>query len=252
MNGKVSIIILVQDRIDFVRRCIDSVVDNTFNSDYELVIIRQGSISPALVNYLYDLQFRLNNEKETKIKIAINEHNTGVTPGRNQGIEMSSGDYFLFLDDDAFVENDLRHIPEEEHSMDWLERMTRYFKDNVGIVAQSGYYIDPKRKGIFFEVKSRGSLCDVGQGYCFMFSRDVVNSIGMLDPYFGKFWHEESEYALRAKANGFLVVGTMYIGVQHVGSGSGDDGTYAKKFEYMYNKWKDKFQDILVGVDNWK
>ena len=143
-------------------------------------------------------------------------------------------------------------IPDEEKSIDWLQRMTKHFVDNVGIVAQSGYYIDPRRRGIFYEIKTRGAKCDVGQGYCFMFSRDVVNKIGKLDPYFGKFWHEESEYALRAKANGFKVIGTMYIGVHHTGSGSGDDGSYGNKYDYMFNKWKSRFDDILEGVQNWQ
>lgn len=44
----------------------------------------------------------------------------------------------------------------------------------------------------------------------------------------------------------------MYIGVHHTGSGSGDDGSYGRKFEYMYNKWKDSFDRILVGKENWK
>ena len=84
-----------------------------------------------------------------------------------------------------------------------------------------------------------------------MFSRAVVDAIGELDPYFGKFWHEESEYALRAKHNGFTVIDSDYIGVTHYSSCSGDDGTYGKKIDYMFSKWKPYFKDILVSRDKW-
>lgn len=241
----VSIIILVQDRFALVKRCIDSILQHT-KSDFELILVVQGYVSDDLSDYLKGF---INSG--IKGELVVNSENTGVTPGRNQGIGLAKGDYLLFFDDDAFVENNLAVIPEEEHHMDWLERMVVHMKDKVGVVTQSGYYIDPHKKGIFFEVKVRGAKCDVGQGYCFMFSREVVNAIGRLDPYFGRFWHEESEYALRAKSVGFDVVNSGYVGVYHLGSGSGDDGTYSEKYEYMYRKWKDKFDSILVGRNNW-
>jgi GT2 family glycosyltransferase len=242
----VSIVILIQDRFAFVKRCIDSILEQT-KSNYELILIVQGYISEDLSDYLMGLK-----SSGVKGEIVVNQENTGVTPGRNQGIRMSKGDYILFFDDDAFVNNNLDFIPEDEKELDWLERMKKNFTEGVGVVAQTGYYIDPRRKGIFFEAKTRGSYCDVGQGYCFMFSRDVVNKIGTLDPFFGRFWHEESEYALRAKDAGFGVKTSGYVGVHHEGSGSGDDGTYSSKYEYMYNKWRHKFDTILVGRNNWQ
>lgn len=240
----VSIIILVRDNLGFIKRCVDSVLKYT-KTPYEFIFIMQGVTKDEVFQYINDVP-------ANKI-IAVNEKNTGVTPGRNQGISLSVGDHLLFFDDDAYVSEDLSQIPTGMHEMDWLERLLQYYKiPGVGIVGQSGTYINPDTPGVFWECKSRGAECDVQQGYCFMFSREVVDKIGVLDPFFGKFWHEESEYALRAKANGFKVVNAMYIGVTHFGSGSGDDGTYGSKIKYMFDKWGKDFNRILVPRSEWK
>ena len=165
---------------------------------------------------------------------------------------MSTGKYLLFFDDDAYISEELDKIPEDLRDMDWLERLTSFYKINgAGIVGQSGNYINPETPGVFWECKVVGAECDVQQGYCFMFSMNVVDAIGGLDPYFGKFWHEESEYALRAKYHGFKVINAGYIGVTHYGSGSGDDGSYGAKINYLFSKWKRNFSKILVPREQW-
>lgn len=240
----VSIIILVQDRYDLVKRCIDSILKYT-KTDFELVLILQAVKNLELLDYIQNLP--------CKKKVIYNEVNNGVTPGRNQGIQNSSGDYLLFLDDDAWVSEEIENIPEFLREYDWLGRLLYFYNSSeVGIVGQSGSYINPSQPGIFWECKEVGVECDVVQGYCFMFSRAVVDAIGELDPYFGKFWHEESEYSLRAKHAGFRVINTRYIGVTHYGSGSGDDGTYGKKIKYMFNKWSPHFDKILVPRERWR
>lgn len=240
----VSIIILVRNNIDYIKRCVDSIIANT-TSDYELILILQGVTIPEIKDYL--------SQVNCKKLIVENPTNTGVTPGRNQGIELSKGEYLLFLDDDAYVSEDLSFIPEEMHQLCWLDRLLQYYEDpEVGIVGQSGSYINPQTPGMFWECKTRGAECDIQQGYCFMFSRKVIDKIGILDPVFGKFWHEESEYSLRAKYNGFKVVNARYIGVTHLSSCSGDDGTYHSKIKYMFEKWQSHFDNILIKKSEWK
>lgn len=241
-----SIIILVQDRYDFLKRCLDSIIEHT-KSEFEIVFIDQATTDERIADLI-----RKYFEDGFLGTVIRNEVNNGVTPGRNQGIEASQGDYLLFFDDDAYVSEDTNHLTEEEKSMDWLQRMTRYFVGNVGIVSQSGSYIDKSTPGMFYTCTEKGVRCDVGQGYCFMFSREVYNAIGGLDAFFGKFWHEESEYALHAKASGFGVINAGYIGVTHYGSGSGDDGSYGSKIKYMFDKWGGAFDRILEPRDSWR
>lgn len=233
----VSIIILIQNRFAEVERCLKSIITYS-TTPYELVLIMQAVTDEKVL--------ALVNSLPGKVTLLFNETNTGITPGRNQGIEAAKGEYLLFFDDDAYVDDNTAMMNEDDLSLDWLGRLTQYFQNpDVGIVSQSGSFINPQKMGIFYAAQHRGEPCDVGQGYCYMFSRAVVNTIGGLDPYFGKFWHEESEYALRAKASGFRVINAGYIGVMHIGSGSGDDGTYVQKIQYIFNKWGSRFEEIL-------
>jgi O-antigen biosynthesis protein len=241
---KTSIIILVQDRYNFFKRCVDSILQYT-KSPYEFVFVVQGAKDPRILDLITSI-------KDVDVTYTYNQFNTGVTPGRNQGIDLSLGDFLLFFDDDAYVSEDLNILTEEEKKLDWLGRLTSYVKDNVGVVGQSGTYINTDTPGIFWECKTKGYKCDVVQGYCFLFTREVVNKIGQLDPFFGKFWHEESEYALHAKSAGFEVINCGYIGVTHASSNSGDDGTYGTKIDYMFSKWKSQFNKILVPRNEWK
>ena len=244
----VSIIILVQDRYDIFKRCLDSVIQFT-STPCEIILILQGVTDTRIKQYINSVE---NINPNLAFILADNPINTGVTPGRNQGMLMSTGDYILFLDDDAYITNNMPDIEEGYTEYDWIERMVSEFnKPDVGIVSQSGSYINPSTPGIFWACNVRHCECDVGQGYCFMFSKKVFEKIGLLDEYFGKFWHEESEYALRAKYNGFKVINCGYIGVTHYGSNSGDDGTYGLKINYMFNKWSPYFDTILVKRDKW-
>lgn len=248
MDGLTSIIILVQDRFELFERCLLSILQHT-RSPFEIIFIDQNTKDPRIRSLIFDY---FENQGKRGIWVR-NDYNNGVTPGRNQGILLARGDYLLFFDDDAYVSEELHRLPDDERGLDWLGRLKKWFAlPNVGIVGQTGSYIIPERPGVFWEAKGRGVECDVIQGYCFMFSREVVNRIGILDPAFGRFWHEESEYALRAKAAGFKVIRSDYIGVTHYGSGSGDDGSYHQKIVYMFNKWKDKFPEILVPREKWE
>lgn len=240
----VSILILVQDRFNFFERCIKSIIENT-NTDFEFVFVLQGVKDERILKIIELLPY--------KKKVIKNEVNNGVTPGRNQAILAASGDYLLFFDDDAFVDNNEAFLSEEDRKKDWLQRMLQYFEkdEKVGVVSQSGSYINPETKGVFWNCIVRGAEVDVGQGYCFMFSRKVVDTIGILDPYYGNFWHEESDYALSAKLHGFKVINAGYIGVYHVGSSSGDDGSYGRKIDYLFKKWQPYFDKILVKKDLW-
>ena len=225
----VSILLLTVDRLELLQRCVQSILQHT-TTPYEIVFILQNS-PPEIVNYVESVP--------CSKQVHRFDTNVGITPGRNKAMEMARGEYLVFFDDDAFVvEND---------GPDWLDRMLKFFEDtSVGVVSPGGGYVDTKQRGVFPACKTAGAECDVGQGYCFMFRKSMLSDVGYLDPYFAKVWHEESEYALRAKAFGYKVIHAGGIGVWHRGSSSGDDGTYFDKYDYMMNKWSEHFRRILV------
>ena len=243
----VSVLLLSVDRLAFLQRCVESILRHTTQTEFEIVFVLQAS-PPDIVAYVDSVPCR-------KVVHRF-DVNVGITPGRNKAMSLATGDFLLFFDDDAYVAERVEHegrlfIPQDEH-LDWLGRMLKYFADpEVGVVGQSGTYINPGTPGVFWECKGVGAECDVAQGYCYMFRRSMLQDVGYLDPFFGRVWHEESEYALRAKSHGYKVINSGYVGVFHLGSASGDDGSYGLKLDYMFAQWSRHFPRILVPRDKW-
>jgi len=101
---KVSIIIPVYNVSEYIERCMDSVMDQTY-PDIECILVDDCSpdnsvelIEKKLVAYSGSITFI----------ILHHEKNKGLSGARNTGIEASTGDYLYFLDsDDEITENSI-------------------------------------------------------------------------------------------------------------------------------------------------
>ena len=93
---KISLIIPLYNEEDYLRRCLDSVKDQTESFD-EVIIIDDGSTDKSL-----------SIAKEYDFKIYSYE-NGGLSVARNRGLEKATGDYIVFLDaDDSLLPNACR------------------------------------------------------------------------------------------------------------------------------------------------
>ena len=99
---KVTIIIPVYNTSFFLEECINSIYSQTFKN-LEVIAINDGSTDDSL-NVLNKLK-----EKYSELRI-INKNNTGVSDTRNVGIEVSSGDFIMFVDSDDYIEKDMVEI----------------------------------------------------------------------------------------------------------------------------------------------
>ena len=91
----VSVIIPYFKKISYIKKTLQSVLDQTFQ-DFEIILIYDDVIRDDLVeikNFIKD---------NSKIKIIKNEKNLGAGLSRNLGIEISSGKIIAFLDSDDF------------------------------------------------------------------------------------------------------------------------------------------------------
>lgn len=101
-----SIIIPVYNVQNYLKRCIDSVLCQTF-SDFEIILIDDGSTDNS--GNICDCYSK--NDKRIK---TIHTENRGPTHARKVGANVSSGDYILCLDsDDTFVEEFLAWAAED-------------------------------------------------------------------------------------------------------------------------------------------
>lgn len=93
---KVSIIIPVFNVERYIKKTLDSIVNQTFKN-YEVIIINDGS-SDGTVNIVENILSVANVD----FKI-INQGNKGVSAARNIGINMARGEYILFIDGDDYI-----------------------------------------------------------------------------------------------------------------------------------------------------
>lgn len=90
---KISVIIPTYNRCQTLHRCIQSVLEQSFQ-DLELVIVNDGSTDNT-ASYL-------SNINDQRIKAINLEQNRGGNYARNKGIEASNGDFLAFCDDDDY------------------------------------------------------------------------------------------------------------------------------------------------------
>lgn len=95
---KVTIILPVYNSEKYLERCIESIVNQSFNN-IELLIINDGSTdgSETIIK---------NFASKYKFIRYISKKNTGVADTRNQGILRAHGEYIMFIDNDDYIDKD--------------------------------------------------------------------------------------------------------------------------------------------------
>ncbi|MBQ9071775.1 MAG: glycosyltransferase [Bacilli bacterium] len=96
---KYSIIIPIYNTEKFLKKCIDSVINQTLK-DYEIILVNDGSKDNSekiVKDYL---------KKYGNIKY-IKQENKGLSVARNIGVKNAQGEYILFLDSDDYLNKDL-------------------------------------------------------------------------------------------------------------------------------------------------
>lgn len=98
MEFTVSIIVPVYNVEQYLERCLDSLLRQTYKN-LEIVVIDDGSKDDSLNIALRYAQI------DNRI-IAYHQDNVGVSATRNKGISLASGEYICFVDSDDYVEDD--------------------------------------------------------------------------------------------------------------------------------------------------
>lgn len=95
----VTIIIPVYNAERYIKKCLDSVLAQTFDN-YEVICIDDGSKDNSYsILQIYQKSF------PEKIRI-YKQENAGVAETRNRGIEYSKGKYIFFVDNDDTIESE--------------------------------------------------------------------------------------------------------------------------------------------------
>lgn len=154
-NVLISIIIVSYNALEYLQKCIGSILNYSKGYNYELILIDNNS-TPETLTYLENLY----SNKYISHLIKNNE-NKLLTRAQNQGMNISSGDYLLFLNPDTEVFND-----------NWITDLIQPHlttKENIAITGPVYNFIP------YAPVYGNIDMC------CFCISKKLVKELGNLD-----------------------------------------------------------------------
>lgn len=262
---RASIIVVTYNNLALTRLCLESIVRNSDYPNYEVIVVDNNSTDET-PEYLRRLA-----AQHSHIQIVLNSENRGFAAANNQGIERSSGERLVLLNNDTVV------------PPGWLSRLLRHLDDpSIGMVGpvtnftgnEARVTVDYQTLGemeVFAEElmwANSGCVADIHMlaMFCVAFRRDTHEKIGPLDEQFGIGMFEDDDYSLRVKKCDLRVVCAADVFVHHFGQAAFKeliaDGTYdplftenRRRFESKWNvRWAPhknaplKFEPILTEV----
>lgn len=163
---KISVIVPVYNVEKYLNRCVDSILNQTFE-DFELILVDDGS-SDNCGNICDEYA-----QKDNRVKV-IHKKNGGVSSARNAGIDTAQGEYIMFVDSDDWINenmlNDMYNMPDSDMKVSSIRMIG---KDN-----STEYIIDTKMYtqedlliGFFSEAFPIICLCGP---WCKLYKKDII------------------------------------------------------------------------------
>lgn len=235
----VSILIPNKDHIGELKKCLDSLRDNTNYKNWEGIIIENNSTDPLTFAYYHQLQDVYPNCRVVNYEGPFN-----FSAINNFGRKEAKGEYLLLLNNDV-----------EAIDPDWLTEMVRqtsrpgvgccgamlYYPDDTiqhaGIITGLGGYAGHSHKyhkrggsGYMFRAATVQDFSGVTAA-CLMVKASVYDEMGGLDEEFTVAFNDV-DFCLRIRDAGYRVVWTPYATLYHYESKSrGSDEKDPAKLE---------------------
>lgn len=246
---KVSIIIPTRDGIEVLKPCIDGLLNRTSYSNFEIIILDNGSDKQETLNYLDMLS------KNTLVTVIRDDGLFNYSRINNNAVRYSTGEFICLLN------NDIEVI----HS-DWLDKMVSLAaRPNTGCVGAKLLYPDGsiQHAGVILglggyaahafrgEDRDYPGRAQVSQNLsavtaaCLVVKRSIYNAVGGLDESF-QVAYNDVDFCLRVKAAGYNNIYTPDAELYHHESKTrGSDSTpqNSERFEsekvLLLEKWSE-------------
>jgi O-antigen biosynthesis protein len=247
----VSVIIPTRDRVDLLRRCVESIVRRTTYLHVELVILDNQSTDPQTLAYLEELGTRAN------CHILRFDAPFNYAAINNFAVQHARGEVL------ALVNNDIEVI-----SPDWLEEMvSQALRPEIGAVGAMLYYPQDtiQHAGVIlglggiaahaYSHRPRGYAGQMNRarlvqnlsavtGACLVMRRSLFEEMGGLDADHLPIAYNDIDLCLRLQARGYRNLWTPYAELYHHESASrGYDrepeklARFQREIDYMMQPW---------------
>ena len=184
---KISVIIPAFNAAKYIKRCILSLLNQTYKN-IEVIVINDGSID-STKQIVEQLNVTL-----------INQENSGVSSARNKGLKIATGDYITFVDADDYVEKDyienvVNIIKEKDYDIIETPLLFEAYKKNK-VLLYTEYKIEGERKSLNFDKEYFNNELRYVIGV--FYKKSVINNL-----YFDEDvrCYEDNMFNLKAKSN---------------------------------------------------
>ena len=130
MDDKITVIVPVYNVENYLRKCLDSIIAQTYKN-LEIIVVNDGSTdaSGEICKEFAEIDHRI---------IYIEQENAGLSAARNTGLENMSGDYVTFVDSDDWIEQD------------YVETLYKKIVEYQADIAVGNYYSFNESEGMFY------------------------------------------------------------------------------------------------------
>lgn len=237
MNSKITLSIIIPHLVgkDILNECINSIISNTKNIDYEIIVVN---------NNCPDNSIKFIKNTFSDIIIVDSNKNRGYAGGCNLGAKYANGKFLFFLNNDTIITEKcintlVEYIKKNNQISSVQPKIKNYYnKNNFDYAGASGGYIDylgyPFTRGRIFNTIEK----DVGQydkeekifwasGTGFITKKTIFNQMQGFDE--SLFAHmEEIDYHWKCILNGYEVYVQPKSIIYHKGGQTLPYGSYKK------------------------
>lgn len=192
-NAKVSVIIPVYNCAAYVGNTLKSVINQDFK-DFEIIVIDDGSTDNSL---------QVINETLNGCGIpykVIHQENMGVSVARNNGIDVSSGDYLVFVDGDDYILPN--HLYELYNGIEDFGLIQFVKKDGDRLSNPNNFDFEYISTDEFIKKEFRMEI--LFNFFQLMYKADIIKDNNILFTP-GVVYGEDTEFALKALIHGSMI-----------------------------------------------
>lgn len=246
MQEKISVLIPAYNAETFLKRCMDSVLQQTY-PHLEVVIVNDGSKDGTLS------LCRQYAAADPRVRV-IDQENRGVAATRNTALEAVSGDYILFVDADDWIERDMieKMLYAIQKTKDADIAFCKHdFADRVNDVDRSS---DTHQREVWDQTQQQLEFMKHSRMTGMLWNKLIRSSLFAsvrFDPSVG--YGEDAQAlwrVLKHSRNMVVLDETLYHHVMEAQSISHQ--SYSSKKFSSIKMWKEIEQDVLENYPQWK
>ncbi len=258
---RISIVIANKDHAEDLKRCVDSIMERSTYSNYEIIIVENNSTTEEIEKLYKEYQ-----DKYSFIKVVRFEGAFNYSAVNNLGVKHAEGEYILLLNNDT-----------EVITPGWMEELLMYAqREDVGAVGAKLLYADRtiQHAGVILKLGAHrtaghghykqpdsklgymGRLCyaqnvSAVTGACLLVKKAVFEQVGGLEESF-QISLNDVDFCLKLRELGYLNVWTPFAELYHhesISRGLDDKGEKAERYNKESEAFRTKWKEVLEQGD---